>query len=111
MVAKANTRKSEKKVEGAVEAPRNPTPVETPFEQFLDHQRNAVTEAFKAFETLLPDAAREHGEAALKEMTEGYRTLFNSTLDEIIGTIEQAKVGATTDADQAIADIKKVKIE
>ncbi len=111
MVAKASTRKSVKKVEGAVEAPQTPKPVQTPFDTFVDHERKAITEAFKAVELLLPDAAKEHGEAALKEMTEGYRTLFNATLDEIIEAIETVKVSATTNADQAIEDIEKVKIE
>ncbi len=111
MVAKANTRKSEKKVEKVVEAPHNPTPAETPFETFVDHERKAIAETFQAVESLLPATAKEHGETALKEMMEGYRTLFNSMIDEIVDTIEQAKVSATTDADQAIEDIKKVKIE
>ena len=88
MVTKASTRKSEKKDEVAVEAPHNPKPVET----FVDHQRKAIAEASRAVESLLPDAAKEHGEAALKEMMEGYRSLFNRTIDEIVETFEKAKI-------------------
>jgi hypothetical protein len=111
MVAKASTRKPEKKVERAVETPRTPETVKTPFETFVDHERKAITEGLMTVESLLPDAAKEHGEAALKEMTEGYRTLFNTMIDDIIETITQAKVSANTNVDQAIEDIEKIKIE
>ncbi len=110
MVAKATARKPEKKVEEVVEAP-NGKHVETPFETFVDHQRKAITEAIKALESLLPTALREHGEAAIKEMMEGYRTLFNTAIDEIVDTIEKAKVGAEKHVDKAIDEVEKIKIE
>ena len=65
---------------------------DTPFAQFVEHQKKAIAEASKAFASILPDGVREHSETALKEMVEGYRTLFNSTLDEVIKTIENAKL-------------------
>jgi hypothetical protein len=65
---------------------------ETPFSQFVEHQKKAITEASKALVSILPDGVREHSETAVKEMVEGYRALFNSTLDEVIKTIEKAKL-------------------
>ncbi len=109
MVAKASVRK-DKKVEEVPEV-SNGKPVESPFEAFVEHQRKAIIEAFKAFESLLPVAVKEHGETALKEMFEGYRTLFNSAIDEIVQTIEKAKVGAEKNVDQAIETVEKIKME
>jgi hypothetical protein len=62
-----------------------------PFEAFLEHQRKAFTEATKALESLVPEAFREHGQAAFKEVVEGYRQLFNTALDELEELIERAK--------------------
>ncbi len=110
MVAKASARKPEKRVEEGIEAP-NGKHVETVFEAFVEHQRKAISEAFKALESLLPVAVKEHGEAALKEMVEGYRTLFNTAIDEIVDTIEKVKVGADKNVDQAIETVEKIKME
>ena len=63
-----------------------------PFERFLDHQRRAFVEASKAFSSLLPKELREHGQNAVKEMVEGYRALFNTTLDDLIKTLEKARL-------------------
>ncbi len=70
------------------EAPVEPTA----FDQFVDHQKKAMEEFGKAFAALLPEGLREHGESAVKEMVEGYRGLFNSTLDDIIKRIERSKI-------------------
>ncbi len=109
MVAKASVRK-EKKVEDMPEV-SNGKPIESPFDAFVEHQRKAIMEAFKAFESLLPVAVREHGETALKEMFEGYRTLFNSAIDELVKTIDKAKVGAEKNVDHAIETVEKIKME
>ncbi len=109
MVAKATVRK-DKKVDGTP-VMSDGKPVETPFEAFVEHQRKAIMEAFKAFESLLPVAVREHGEAALKEMFEGYRNLFNSAIDELVDTIEKAKMGAEKNVDQAIETVDKLKMD
>jgi hypothetical protein len=80
----------EKKVE---EPPKKaPAPRNTALDAFLDHQRKAIEEARKAIEALLPGAVKEHGQAAFKEALEGYRNLFNSTLDEVIETVEKVKM-------------------
>ncbi len=110
MVAKTAPRNRDKKIEEAPEAPDGKA-VETPIDMFIEHQRKAITEALKALESLLPVAVKEHGEAAFKELVEGYRTLFNSAIDEIVQTIEKAKVGAEKNVDQAIENVEKMKVE
>jgi hypothetical protein len=85
MVKKAETR-----AVGVLDAPEGEAE-ETAFTQFVDHQKKAVTEVGKALTSLLPQGLREHGETAIKEMMEGYRTLFNSTVDEVVKTVEKAK--------------------
>ncbi len=65
---------------------------DTPFDSFMEHQRKAVVEAGKAIEALVPVAVKEHGQAAFKEAIEGYRELFNSTIDEIVDAMEKAKM-------------------
>ena len=64
----------------------------TPFDEFVEHERKAVQEFGKAFAALLPEGLREHGETAVKEMVEGYRRLFNATLDDVIERVEKAKL-------------------
>jgi hypothetical protein len=89
-------RKATPVAEPTLELPVEETVVETtPFSSFIEHQKRAVTEASKALGALLPEGAREHGETALKEMVEGYRSLFNSTLDEIIKSLEKARLDET----------------
>lgn len=77
----------------------------TPFEEFVEHQKKAATEAGKALSSLLPQGLREHGETALKEMVEGYRSLFNSTLDEVVKAIEKAKMTEKPGARKEKVDI------
>lgn len=89
--------------------------VETPFEKFVDHQKKAFVEAGKAFSSLLPEGLREHGQTAVREMVEGYRTLFNSTLDDLIKTLEKARVEAEKTLEKAGAEaektVEKVKLD
>jgi hypothetical protein len=74
------------------EVPEEEVVVEpTPFDEFVEHERKALKEFGKAFATLVPEGVREHGETAVKEMVEGYRQLFNSTLDDLVKVIERAK--------------------
>lgn len=76
-----------------LETPVPETPVEaTPFDEFVEHEKKAVQEFGKAFATLLPEGLREHGDTAVKEMVEGYRRLFNATLDDVVHMVEKAKV-------------------
>lgn len=65
---------------------------ETPFDSFIEHQRKAITEAGKALAALLPEEFKDHGQAAFNEVIEGYRRLFNATIDEIIAAMEKAKL-------------------
>jgi len=64
----------------------------TPFDEFVEHEKKAAQEFGKAFAALLPEGLREHGETAVKEMVEGYRRLFNATLDDVVGLVEKAKL-------------------
>ncbi len=64
----------------------------TPFDEFVEHEKKAVQEFGKAFAALLPEGLREHGETAVKEMVEGYRRLFNATLDDVVERVEKAKL-------------------
>lgn len=57
------------------------------FETFLEHQRQAISEASKALISLIPADFKDHGQTAIKEMIEGYRKLFNATFDEISGVV------------------------
>jgi hypothetical protein len=76
-------------LEGAeVEAPAEATP----FDEFVEHEKKAAQEFGKAFVAVLPQGLREHGETAVKEMVEGYRRLFNATLDDVVRLIEKAKI-------------------
>jgi hypothetical protein len=64
----------------------------TVFDDFVEHEKKALQEFGKAFAALLPEGLREHGDTAVKEMVEGYRGLFNATLDDIIKRIEKVKL-------------------
>jgi hypothetical protein len=70
------------------------------FKEFMEHQRTAAAEARKALGGLVPKSFREHGKSSYEEFVEGYRTLFNSTIDSIVGRIESVKLGNGED-DQA----------
>ena len=76
-----------------LEAPEQEVPVTpTPFDEFVEHEKKAVQEFGKAFATLIPEGLREHGDSAVKEMLEGYRRLFNATLDDVVKMVEKARI-------------------
>lgn len=76
-----------------MEAPEEQMPVTpTPFDEFVEHEKKAAQEFGKAFATLLPEGLREHGDTAVKEMVEGYRRLFNATLDDVVKMVEKARL-------------------
>lgn len=76
-----------------LEGQKNEVPVEpTPFDEFVEHEKKAAQEFGKAFAALLPEGLREHGESAVKEMVEGYRRLFNATLDDVVDLVEKVKL-------------------
>ncbi|MCA9905263.1 MAG: hypothetical protein KC547_15510 [Anaerolineae bacterium] len=66
--------------------------VDSAFDMFVEHQRKAFTEVSHAFNALLPEGVKEHGEKAVEEVIEGYRNLFNSALDDLIETLEKARL-------------------
>ncbi len=82
--------KREPKVEEAVQPVEEATSAEpTVFDTFMDHQRKAVDETGRAIESLLPEAFKEHSKTAIKETVEGYRSLVNSVIDQVIDQIEK----------------------
>jgi hypothetical protein len=62
-----------------------------PFDQFVDHQKQAIDSAGKALHSLIPDGVRDHGRKAVEEMLEGYRVLFNAALDEMLSTVRSTQ--------------------
>jgi len=96
---KTTTRKTTK-----AEAPLLEEEKKSPFAVFIDHQREAINNAGKAFESLLPEGVREHGGKAVEEMLEGYRGLFNDVLDNVIKTVD------STNKD-LVDRLEKAKIE
>lgn len=79
---------------------------DTPFDEFIDHQRKAAMEAGKALESLIPEGFRDHGEIAVKEAVEGYRRLFNSVIDQVVSAIEKVKL---EEAAETTSKAKKAK--
>ncbi len=93
MTTKAPVRQKKEKVVKPVETPAVvPVVDEKPFDSFIEHQKKAIEEAGKALVSLLPEDFKEHGQSAFKEVIEGYRKLFNAAIDELIDTMEKAKL-------------------
>ncbi len=90
--SKAAERAKAELEEAGEEIERVSEKVENAFNLFVEHQRNAFTEVSRAFAALLPERTREHGEKAVREVIEGYRTLFNNALDDLIKTLEKARI-------------------
>jgi hypothetical protein len=62
------------------------------FGQFLEHQKKSVAETNKALQALIPQGVKDHSASAYKEAMEGYRTLFNGLIDEIVDSLEKVKI-------------------
>lgn len=80
--------KVEKAIDKAVETIKE----ETVLDEFMAHQRRALEETGKALRALIPKAVEQHGKAAYREAVEGYRTLVNAIVDDVIEAIEKIKV-------------------
>jgi len=63
----------------------------TTMETFMEHQKQALAEARKALESLMPTGLKEHSAAAFNESLEGYRKLVNSMIDEVKANAEQVR--------------------
>lgn len=92
---KAQSRKTKRekghKIVPSVKPEEETVEVERVFDEFVEHEKKAITEAAKAVESLIPEGFKKHGEAALREMVEGYRRLFNTAIDEIAAAFDRAK--------------------
>lgn len=93
--AAATSKKAAGEVVGSVEAAVGKSPVGEALDEFIDHQKKALEEAGKALESLIPEGVRTHGKSAVEEMLSGYRSLFNSIVDEVEATVK--KVVPTSD--------------
>ncbi len=62
------------------------------FGQFLEHQKKSAEETTKALKALIPQGAKDHSANAYKEAMEGYRTLFNGLIDEVVESLEKVKI-------------------
>lgn len=93
MTTKTPTRQRKEKAMTPVDQPAVvPVTDEKPFDAFIEHQKKAIEEAGKALVALLPEDFKEHGQTAFKEVIEGYRKLFNATIDELIDAMEKTKL-------------------
>ncbi len=66
---------------------------------FMDHQKKAIEETRLALKGLLPAAFKEHGKVAVEEMIEGYRTLFNTVVDDVNDRVKKIRIPAEKDED------------
>ncbi|HRF95330.1 MAG TPA: hypothetical protein PLZ51_09045 [Aggregatilineales bacterium] len=103
--AKKTAKKVAAKVEEKVEEVVAEVTDKNVFETFFDHQRTAATEFGKMLEALIPDAIKDHGQSAVKEMLEGYRKLFNGAIDNVVDTIE--KVRSNANVENVTENVKK----
>lgn len=103
---------SRKKVEPVAEATGAESAAKKeakPFDLFLDHQKQAFHSASKALRSLVPDDARQHGRKAVEEALEGYRTLFNSAIDEMISTVRSTREDVNQFVDKVEEKVKSEK--
>lgn len=92
------TMAEEQKNEVASEEPAAPVTgdqaIDQVFKDFVDHQKKALDEARLALEGLIPVAVKDHGKAAVEEVIEGYRTLFNALVDSVNDRVQKIRVPA-----------------
>jgi hypothetical protein len=90
-------------VEAVETEEKNPTSLDL----FIEHQRQALLAAGKAFESMIPEGVREHGSKAVEEMIEGYRVVFNSAIDEVLENVNKSRDGLGEFANR----VEKAKIK
>lgn len=71
--------------------------IPTPLENLFESQKKAMGELLKAVESLIPQATRDHGKAAVEQAVDGYKTFINGAVDEIVKLVERVKVGKAED--------------
>lgn len=82
----------------------------TPFDEFLYHQRRALEETGKALEALLPEGFRNHSAEATKEFSKGFRVLVDAAMEEFKKASQKAE--AAMDDDQpSTTGPTKVKVQ
>src|SRR4051812_46618155 len=56
---------------------------DTPLGEFVNHQRKAAEEAYKAFEALVPPDFRTHGRAAKEEFLMSFKVLIDGAAESV----------------------------
>ncbi|MGQ9889981.1 MAG: hypothetical protein ACUVSX_16065 [Aggregatilineales bacterium] len=104
--AKKAARKAVDEVTGQAEEA-----MKRPFDKFVEHERQALREAGKAIEALLPEKFWTHGRRALEEFSSGVQVLA----DAVIAELEKVSKHIEKDAEDAgrpsTTGPTKVKVE
>jgi hypothetical protein len=79
-------------VEEAAEAAKGP------FDKFVDHEREALREASKAVEALLPEKFWTHGRKAAEEFATGVQVLADAVITELEKLSKQIEKEAEDEA-------------
>lgn len=84
---------------------------ESAFREFLHHQRVAIEELGRAFESLLPQAFREHTGKAGKAFVESFRTLFEAAKEDLEEMLQKAKKEGEEADNGGGESASKIKVE
>lgn len=82
-----------------------------PFEKFIEHEREALREAGKAIEALLPEKFWTHSRKALEEFTSGVQVLADAIITELEKVSKQIDKEAEGDQRPSTTGPTKVKVE
>lgn len=92
-------------VEEAAEAAKGP------FDKFVEHEREALREASKAIEALLPEKFWTHGRKALEEFSSGVQVLADAVITELEKVSKQIEKEVEDAERPSTTGPAKVKVE
>ncbi len=93
-------------VEEVVEAAKGP------LDEFIDHEREALREAGKAVEALLPEKFWTHGRKAIEEFASGVQVLADAVITELEKVSKQIEKEAEEGAERpSTTGPTKIKVE
>lgn len=83
-----------------------------PLDIFVDHEREALREASKAVEALLPEKFWTHGRKAIEEFASGVQVLADAVIAELEKVSKQIEKEAEEQADRpSTTGPAKIKVE
>ncbi len=83
-----------------------------PLDIFVDHEREALREASKAVEALLPEKFWTHGRKAIEEFASGVQVLADAVIAELEKVSKQIEKEAEAEADRpSTTGPAKIKVE